>query len=144
MKSNMGRTAFAAASLVLLLAACGDRVENTEMPQPAQANVEINRQGMDGAKDEQQAIGVENRTNEMGAAPASAAENVDSRIRNDVKSALAADPAIGTLPKIDVFSEDGAVTLRGQAPDPQARDRASEVAKGVRDVKSVDNQLTLG
>jgi osmotically-inducible protein OsmY len=144
MKSNMGRTAIAAASLVVLLAACGDRVENTEMPQPAQANVEINRQGMEGAKDAQQAVGVETRTNEMGAAPASAMENVDERISTDVKSALAADPAIGTLPKIDVYSEGGAVTLRGRAPDPEARERASEVAKSVRDVKSVDNQLTLG
>jgi osmotically-inducible protein OsmY len=145
--NNMGRTAAAASSLVLLLAlgACGDRVENTEMPQPQQANVEINRQGMEGAKDEQQAIGVENHDNarEMGAAAASAGDP-DDRISKEVKSALAADPAIGTLPKIDVHSEDGAVTLRGQAPDPQARERATEVARGIGGVKSVDNQLTLG
>jgi hyperosmotically inducible periplasmic protein len=64
------KTALAASSLALLmsLTAC-DRVDNTEMPQPPQANVEINRQGMDGTKDEKQAEGVRNSTATMGAAP---------------------------------------------------------------------------
>lgn len=148
MRVNTGRTALAASSLVLLLAlaACGDRVENTEMPQAPQANVEINRQGMPGAQDAKQAIGVEHNTNQMGAAAstARAASDADERIAADVKSALQQDPAIGTTTKIDVYSEGGAVTLRGQAPDPQAREKATELAKGVRDVKSVDNMLTLG
>ena len=148
MRVNTGRTALAASSLVLLLAlaACGDRVENTQMPQAPQANVEINRQGMPGAQDPKQAIGVEHNTNEMGAAAstARAATDADERIAADVKSALQQDPAIGTTTKIDVYSEGGVVTLRGQAPDPQAREKATELAKGVRDVKSVDNMLTLG
>ena len=66
------KRAAAAASVLaatLALAACGDRVENTEMPQPAEANVEINRQGMEGAKDEKQAQGVANDTAAMGSAP---------------------------------------------------------------------------
>jgi hyperosmotically inducible protein len=148
MRVNTGRTALAGSSLVLLLAlaACGDRVENTEMPQAPRANVEINRQGEPGAQDAKQAIGVEHNTNQMGAAAstARAASDADERIAADVKSALQQDPAIGTTTKIDVYSEGGAVTLRGQAPDPQAREKATELAKGVRDVKSVDNMLTLG
>jgi hyperosmotically inducible protein len=146
MQTRVGRAALAASSLVLLLAlgACGDRVENTEMPQPAQASVEINRQGMPGAQDAQQAIGVEHDTNQMGAAAATSTADPDERIAADVKSVLQQDPAIGTTTKIDVSSENGAVSLRGQAPDPEARDRATELAKGVRDVKSVENMLTLG
>ena len=147
MRVDIARAALVASSLglTLVLAACGDRVENTETPQPAQASVEINRQGMEGAQDPQQAIGVEHNTNQMGAAADTAAANdPDERIAADVKSVLAQDPLIGTTTKIDVHSENGAVTLRGQAPDPQAREKASELAKGVHDVKSVDNMLTLG
>jgi osmotically-inducible protein OsmY len=146
MRVNIGRAALVASSLglTLVLAACGDRVENTEMPQPAQASVEINRQGMEGSQDPQQAIGVEHNTNQMGAAAATAPSDPDQRIAADVKSVLANDTSFGTTTKIDVYSENGAVTLRGQAPDPQARDKATELAKSVRDVKSVDNMLTLG
>jgi hypothetical protein len=75
MMERWKRAAMASSVLAatLALAACGDRVENTEMPQPAQANVEINRQGMDGAKDEKQAQGVANNTATMGSAPEKAA-----------------------------------------------------------------------
>jgi len=129
----------------LALAACGDRVENTEMPQPAEANVEINRQGMDGAKDEKQAQGVANDTATMGSAPdkAAPAEDPDQRIAKDVQTSLASDPDLGAM-KIDVHSRDGEVTLVGRAPDPAARDRAAQLARGVSGVKSVENLLTLG
>lgn len=142
------RAALAAASLPLLLAlgACGDRVENTEMPLPQQANVEINRQGMEGAKDADGAQGVANDTATMGAAPstqATVAEDPDAKIAADVKAALAANPDFGAT-KVDVHSDDGVVTLRGRAPDPNARERAAEIARTVREVRTVDNQLTLG
>jgi hyperosmotically inducible periplasmic protein len=147
---NMGckRPATAAAGVLVLLAlgACGDRVENTEMPQPAQANVEINRQGMEGAKEENQAQGVQNNTSTMGSAPeqsAKAADDPDTKIASDVQSSLASDPDLGAM-KIDVHSRDGTVTLVGRAPDPAARDRAGQLARGVAGVKTVDNLLTLG
>jgi osmotically-inducible protein OsmY len=146
------RAAVAGAAIALLaaLAACGDRVENTDMPQAQQANVEINRQGEQGAKDADEAIGVQHDTNTMGAGPAAAAPaqpdvaaEEDVRIASEVKAALAADPDF-TAMKVDVHSDDGMVTLIGRAPDPASRDRARDIARTVRDVKSVDNQLTLG
>jgi osmotically-inducible protein OsmY len=145
MKAIVKKGACAVASLAVLLAlgACGDRVENTEMPQVEQANVEINRQGMDGAKDEQQAQGVNNDTAAMGAAPGTAEVDPDLKIASDVRATLASHPDFGAT-KIDVHSDDGKVTLRGQAPDPAARERAADIARTVREVKSVDNQLTLG
>ena len=53
MVKTLQRAAAAAACLPLLLAlaACGDRVRNTEMQQPDHPSVEINRQGMKGARD---------------------------------------------------------------------------------------------
>lgn len=137
------KAATAAASLAALLAlgACGDRIEDTEMPLPQQANVEINRQGMDGAKEEG-AQGVQNDTATMGAAAEPAADP-DVKIAEEVRQTFARDPDFGAL-KIDVHSDDGVVTLRGRAPDPSAKERAADIARNVREVKSVDNQLTLG
>jgi hyperosmotically inducible periplasmic protein len=148
MNIGWSRTALAASALVALLAlgACGDRVENTEMPLPAQANVEINRQGMDGAKDEHQAQGVENNTATMGSAAQQsrpAADDPDLKVAADVQSSLAADPDLGAM-KIDVHSRDGTVTLVGRAPDPAARERAGQLARSVAGVRTVENLLTLG
>ena len=148
MYSKWSKSAATVSSLALLLAlgACGDRIENTDMPLPEQANVEINRQGMEGAKDENIAQGVNNETATMGAAPGSqtpAAIDPDVQLANEVKARLAAHPDFGAT-KIDVHSDNGVVTLRGRAPDPAARERATDIARTVRDVKSVENQLTLG
>lgn len=144
METILKKSAAAAASLAVLLAlgACGDRVEDTEMPLPDQANVEINRQGMEGAKEEQAAQGVDNNTAAMGAAPGSAAVDPDAQIAGDVRATLASQPEFAAM-NIEVQSEDGVVTLRGQAPDSAAKDKAAEIARGVKDVKSVQNQLTL-
>lgn len=145
MDTNLRRLTLGAPALAVLLAlgACGDRVENTEMPLPAQANVEVNRQGMEGAKDEKAAVGVEaNNTVRMGVGDTSVMDP-DVLIAEQVKAALVSNPDFGAV-KVDVHSKEGEVTLRGRAPDPVARDRATEIAKSVRNVKSVDNQLTLG
>jgi hyperosmotically inducible periplasmic protein len=148
MNTGWKRKAAGASALLVLLAlgACGGRVENTDMPQPAQANVEINRQGMEGAKEEKQAQGVENNTATMGAAPersANAADDADSKLASDVKSSLASDPDLSAM-KIDVHSRDGTVTLVGRAPDPAARERAGQLARSVAGVRAVENLLTLG
>lgn len=154
MKSTSGRTAAVSASLVLLasLAACGDRVENTDMPQPQQANVEINRQGMDGAKDTRDAVGVDNQGDKaregyvgsLGAKGDTSVMDPDMLIAAQVKAALASSPDFGSSSQVDVHSKEGEVTLVGRAPDPAARDRATEIARAIPKVKSVDNQLTLG
>lgn len=147
------RAVATAASLAVLaaLAACGDRVENTEMPQAPQANVEINRQGMEGAKDADAAVGVENKQAEqqvhldsLGAKGDTSVLDPDVLISEQVKSALATSPDFGSSSKVDVHSHDGEVTLRGRAPDPAARDRASDIARSIPNVRTVDNQLTLG
>jgi osmotically-inducible protein OsmY len=148
---KIAQAAFVASSLATLLAlgGCGDRIENTEMPEVAQPNVEINRQGLEGAKDENAAVGVEDRhadvghVETLGASGDTSVMDPDVLIAEQVKAALAANPDYGTS-KVDVHSSDGEVTLRGQAPDPQARERAGEIARSVNNVRSVDNQLTLG
>jgi hyperosmotically inducible periplasmic protein len=145
MKSNLARTALTVSSLAALLAlgACGDRVENTEMPQPGTANVEINRQGMEGSTDVNPQVKVEkDNTVRMGVGDTSVMDP-DVLIAEQVRAAFATNPDFGAV-KIDVHSDEGVVTLRGRAPDPVARDRASDIARSVREVKAVENQLTLG
>ncbi len=147
MKREWPRAALAATALggLLALAACGDRVENTEMPQPGHASVEINRQGEPGAADPQAADAGAPQTRVLGAGSASLAAMSPEyqRIAGEVRQALASDPRLGAA-QIDVHSQDGMVTLRGRAPDSEARDKAREIARGVGGVKSVDNALTLG
>ncbi|HEX7889651.1 MAG TPA: BON domain-containing protein [Ramlibacter sp.] len=144
MNSNVRKLALAAPALAVLLslAACGDRDRNK--PLPDQASVEINRPGMEGARDTEAAIGVDrkDKTVRLGVGDTSVWDP-DVLISEQVKAALASNPAFGAL-KVDVHSRNGDVTLRGSAPDPAARDRATEIAKSVKEVRSVDNQLTLG
>ena len=150
-KGTCGRGAAVAASLVFVaaLAACGDRVENTDAAQGAQANVEINRQGMEGAKDPREAVGVENKAaregfvESLGAKGDTSVMDPDVLISEQVKAALASNPDFGAS-KVDVYSKEGEVTLRGRAPDPAARERATQIARSIPNVKTVDNQLTLG
>jgi hyperosmotically inducible protein len=67
----------------------------------------------------------------------------DSRITSMVLKGLKADKELNPL-RIDVDSREGVVTLSGSVPSAAARARASEIARGVKDVRSVNDQLTLG
>src|SRR5688572_15836260 len=99
---KMPRTALTVSSLAVLLAlgACGDRVENTEMPRPEAANVEINRQGIEGAKDVNAQVKVEkHNTVRMGVGDSSVMDP-DVLIAEQVRAALATNPDFGAL-KID-------------------------------------------
>jgi len=141
-RAKLAGTALAVSAL-LALGACGERVADTGTQQASQPSVEINRQGMEGAKDEKSAIGIEQDTRRMGAAPERRVQEEDDRIATDVKASLAANPDFGAL-QIDVESDHGKVTLRGRAPDAAARDRAAEIARSVNGVKAVDNRVTVG
>jgi osmotically-inducible protein OsmY len=67
----------------------------------------------------------------------------DAVITTSVNAELAKDPALSSL-RIDVDTDAGRVALKGTAPDPQARERATRIASSVKGVVSVDNQLTVG
>lgn len=67
---------------------------------------------------------------------------VDTGITVQVRQALAADAALSTA-RIAVTTDHGVVKLEGQAPDVQARERATVVAAATTGVKAVDNRLTL-
>jgi hyperosmotically inducible protein len=143
MMKQLARATLTASALATLLAlgACGDRVES--YAQQVHPSVEINRQSEDFTRPETaQAAPVAPDTATMGAA-SEGGVSVDARIATDVQRAIATDADLAGM-KIDVSSQEGEVTLRGRAPDPTARERASDLARTVRAVRSVENQLTLG
>jgi hypothetical protein len=66
----------------------------------------------------------------------------DAGITQQVRVALASEATLAGLP-IAVSTDHGVVKLEGQAPDTQARERATVVAAGTSGVKAVDNRLTV-
>lgn len=66
----------------------------------------------------------------------------DVAITASVNAELAKDPSLSAL-SINVDTNAGKVLLRGTAPSAAARDRAGQIAKGVKGVAAVDNQLEV-
>lgn len=66
----------------------------------------------------------------------------DASITAAVSAGLAKDPDLSAI-KIDVDTKGGTVMLKGPAPSAAAKSRAEEIAKNVKGVSSVDNQLEV-
>jgi osmotically-inducible protein OsmY len=66
----------------------------------------------------------------------------DAAITASVSAGLAKDADLSAI-KINVDTKDGAVTLVGPAPSAAAKDRATEIAKAVKGVTNVNNQLVV-
>jgi hyperosmotically inducible periplasmic protein len=66
----------------------------------------------------------------------------DMQITTRVNAGLAADRNLSAM-RIDVDTKDGVVTLMGTAPSASAKARAAEIAREIRDVRSVNNQLAV-
>lgn len=67
----------------------------------------------------------------------------DASITAKVNAELAKDAKLSAM-KIDVDTSNGRVALKGTAPDPASRDRATQIAQAVEGVTAVDNQLIVG
>lgn len=66
----------------------------------------------------------------------------DQTISTSVKSALLADPEVSGM-KINVDVKDAVVQLRGYVNSQHEIDRAVEIAKSTKGVRSVDSRLVL-
>ncbi|MBV8073068.1 MAG: BON domain-containing protein [Acidobacteriaceae bacterium] len=67
----------------------------------------------------------------------------DDRITDQVRMKLATDPDVkgGAL---DVTVADGVVTIKGRVDTDKGKSKATKLAKKVKGVKSVDNELQVG
>lgn len=70
------------------------------------------------------------------------ANSGDAAITASVAAGLIKDPDLSAL-KIDIDTRQGVVRLYGPAPSEAARLRATDIAKAVKGVSSVDNKLTV-
>ena len=66
----------------------------------------------------------------------------DAAITAKVKTEIFADPALKVL-QINVTTTNGVVTLSGVVDSQESIDRALEIARSNRDVKSVENNLVV-
>jgi osmotically-inducible protein OsmY len=66
----------------------------------------------------------------------------DDRIYDQVRQRLANDPDVKGG-GFDVTVKDGEVTLKGTVNDKSAREKAEKIAKKVKGVTKVDNQLKI-
>ena len=69
--------------------------------------------------------------------------NPDDRISDQVRMKLATDQDVkgGAF---DVSVKDGVVTIKGRVDTEKGKARATKIAKKVKGVKDVDNELTVG
>jgi hyperosmotically inducible protein len=160
----------AALALALTIAACGERVDDTAAsPKSDTASSrtadagggpkDSARQGMETARSKLEEAGQAGRddagdasTGVMGAAAdarekayspsASEPKSDDTKLTSMVLAGLKADRELNPL-RIDVDTREGVVTLSGSVPSAAAKARASEIAQNVKNVRSVNNQLTL-
>jgi len=125
------------------LAAC-DRGQQQDRPAGQKPDSTMSRaqQKMDSAKNEMSQGAAEAKRDMKDAT--TDAKNVvnDATITASVNAKLASDKELSAL-RINVDTVDGRVALRGTAPTPAARDKATQIASSVDGVRSVENQLVV-
>ncbi len=134
--------ATSAVAVLLALGACGQKQDDTTVGQKMDSAVtkteqvasEVKTDATNAAKDAKVAI-----TN---AGEKMAEKLDDATITAEVNAGLAKAATLSAL-KLNVDTPDGRVTLKGPAPSVDARARATEIAKAVKGVSAVDNQLTV-
>ncbi len=145
------RSVAISAAVLLALAACGDRTDDTAAgarkdanearQETREAGKDVRQASRDAASSANQAAGTAG-TAVMGAAGRVGEKVDDMQITARVNAGLAADKDLSAL-RIDVDTRDGVVTLTGTAPTASAKSRAEEIARNAKEVKSVNNKLAV-
>jgi hyperosmotically inducible periplasmic protein len=143
MNSFQQKSLMLASSLTMLLAlgAC-DRADVRTAGEKADATTaRATEESKDAAaRARAQSKSAADETRAMGAGASAKVD--DATITTQVKTGLAADKDLAAI-QIDVDTKNGVVTLTGPAPSADARERATDIAKDVKGVSSVNNKLTV-
>lgn len=142
----------ATAFSVLTLTACGEKSTTTAGQKVDAAVARTEEAGAD-AKAKVQEVTAEAKAkldSSTASGEASARQGMneakatldDAAITMSVSAGLAKDADLSAI-KINVDTKAGVVILRGPAPTAAAKRRAEEIAKAVKGVNSVDNQLEI-
>lgn len=146
-------TAMTLAVATLSFTACSQREDKQSVGQKLDGAVASAQQQAEAAKAEVRQGAAEVKSDvkqgvaDLKAGAANAADKVansmeDAAITVSVNAELTKDPSLSAL-KINVDTVNGAVLLKGSAPTTAARERATQLAAGVKGVTRVDNQLDV-
>jgi hyperosmotically inducible protein len=105
------------------------------------AVADAKRESNEAKRDAQQAMN-DAQMSASRAADTTAQVSTDMAITAKVNAALAVDDKLKAT-QINVDTREGQVTLTGQAPDAQSRERATTLVSAVDGVKQVNNQLVV-
>jgi osmotically-inducible protein OsmY len=135
-------TLIASAAALTLLAACNRPADDTTAGQKIDETIAGAEQ-----RSEDAAATAERKMEESGAAIQRSGERVadataDASLTAKVKSALLSAPEIAAM-KIDVDTQAGVVTLKGEVKNTDEKVRAERVASAVVGVQSVVNDLRV-
>lgn len=140
--TSKGLVAVSSLAALLALGACGQRTDDQTVGQKVDSGVAKTEQAAADTGAAMKDAGNRAETAVMGAAADTKSVVTDAEITAKVNAGLAADKDLSAI-KINVDTKDGIVTLNGPVPNAAAKTRASEIARNVKDVKSVDNQLNV-
>ncbi|HVZ42464.1 MAG TPA: BON domain-containing protein [Ramlibacter sp.] len=138
MKQKMYRQAAVLASVAALaaLGACGERTQ-VQRPKADQASASSAMPTANLAQ-----LHGSDPTHVMGASRGKRDRMDDSEIVQTLRTQFNADQDISAM-IVDIDAKDGMVTLSGMVPNSDARVRADEMARSLRDVTSVNNELEV-
>lgn len=154
---HRGLASAAALTVAFALAGCGERADDAttaQRPDSPTARTgqaakdklgESSQAASQGARDPSTGVmgaAADARDKAYGTAEAKGDGKVDEKLTSMVLTGLKADKELNPL-RIDVDTREGVVTLSGSVPSAAAKARADEIARNVKDVKSVNNQLTV-
>ena len=128
--SRLAVIGFSTLTAAAMLAAC-NRADDRTAGQKVDATVAQAGTAMERAGDKM-----------ANAANKTADKAKDMAITAEMKTKLAADDRLKAT-SINVDTDNGAVTLRGTAPDAAAKESATAMAQSLSGVTKVDNQLTV-
>jgi len=130
------------ACLAIATAGCERTDDQRSVGQKLDSAVATTERKADEAKDSIKQAGRDASQTMGKAADQVALASSDLAITAAVKTRLASDSELSAL-AINVDTSSGRVVLRGSAPDTASRNRATELARTVEGVSSVDNELNV-
>lgn len=138
---SQSAAALAVATLISL-SACEQRKDDRTVGQQVDSAIATAEQKTDRAAAEIKKEVAVARDSSGQAVGSLSAKVKDAAITTGINAELARDASLSAL-KIDVDTSEGRVALHGTAPDTAARERATQLARKVDGVVSVDNQLQV-
>jgi hyperosmotically inducible periplasmic protein len=134
------RTAFATMAPLAMLLTLGGCDRNDQRTAGQQLDAAITKLKPAAERARQEAHKAADETRAMGASAGDKIE--DATVSTRVKAVLSSDKQLGDS-KIDVDTKNGVVTLSGAVANNQARDHALDLARNVKGVNAVNDQLAV-